>query len=193
MSVKLTYSICTIGDANFWAIPKCGNTTIKYLMLQKYGLAVTSDVNDEIYKWVHSESRMRYITPDEANSNGKYNFTFVRNKVDRFVSLYKDFCIRRKDIPEIYGLSPHELLQYLLVNRNERSLNIHCRSISYFLEQFTGDIFRIEDYKEDRLNYINQELNISSELKELVENELWLDDNMWIEKSQPIENFMSWL
>lgn len=193
MSVKLTYSICTLGDINFWAIPKCGNTTIKYLMLERYGLAITEKLDDETYRWVHSESKMRYITPEEANSNGKVNFTFIRDKVDRFISLHKDFCIRRKEIPEIYGLSPDELLEYLLNNSNERNLNIHCRSINYFLEQFNGAVYRIEDYEHKKLNSIDKATIITPELRERIVNNLWLNDDKWFAKTQPIENFEKWL
>lgn len=162
-------------------------------MLQKYGLAVTSDINDEVYRWVHSESKMKYITPDEANSNGKINFTFIRDKVDRFISLHKDFCIRRKEIPEIYGLSPEELLEYLLNCSNEKHLNIHCRSIDYFLDKFNGAVYRIEDFMDEKLNSIDKVAIITSELKERIVNELWLNDDKWFAKTQPIENFQKWL
>lgn len=191
MSVKLTYSICTLGDYNYWAIPKCGNTTVKYLMLHKYGLAIHDDLGDSIYRWVHSESKMKYITPDEANSNGKQNFTFVRDPVERFISLHKDFCIRRKEIPEIYGNSPEELLQYLQNNTDERSLNIHCRSMSYFLEKFAGKIYTIEGL-EYKLNSTFQSAIISDTVREQVA-QLWHNDYKWLENTQPSNEFIKWI
>lgn len=187
MSVKLLYSIATIDKYNFWAIPKCGNTSIKHDLLDVYGLAVTNDPDDSTYRWVHKESLMRYITPNEANNNGNYNFTFVRDPVERFISLYKDFCIRRKDIPEIWQKTPEQLFEIISNQPQERLLNIHMRSLSYFLNEFKGDIFLINDYK-NKLNSIEKDTTIAEELKNKVKD-YWSADYRYIDQVQPIENF----
>ena len=183
--IKLCYNIASIKDFNFWGIPKCGNTTIKYKLLKKFKPEKLQPIDDTC-KWVHDPSLMTYLTPLQANSNGKYNFTFIRNPIAKFTSIYKDFCLYRKSFP---FSSPEELLNELKeIKQDEANHNIHLRSISYFLKKFEGDIFNIDDLNGLKLNRHKKNLKFSDELiKEI--KEVWKDDFSFFEKIQNINKF----
>lgn len=177
--IKLRYSIASIGTVNFWAIPKCGNTSIKHELLSAFSPEKIIASPDETYRWVHSTNLMKYITPDEAISNGKINFTVVRDPVSRFYSLHRDFCIRRKDIPQIYGMTIQELVSYLENNKQEESLNIHCRSMNYFLQKFKGKRFKLENYTGNKLNTTSFDTIINASVSDRV-RALWKEDYKWM-------------
>lgn len=80
---------------NYWSIPKCGNTSIKAGLLKASGIEVHSEDN-EIYAEVHQIGIAKFIDKDTATSNGFFNLTVVRNPVDRALSMFKDFTIKRK-------------------------------------------------------------------------------------------------
>lgn len=185
---KLAYSIASIDQFNFWAIPKCGNTTIKYQLLKAFKPESLLE-NDSFDRWVHRTDLMDYITPQEALNNHKYNFTFIRDPIERFKSLYKDFCCTRSDIPEIYGISLEQLVNKLreYIER-EMSANIHLRSISYFLEKFHGDVFLIDDFEGLRLNRRNRSIDVSSDILAQVK-ELWAQDYRFFDMIRPIDKF----
>ena len=186
-SVKITYNIASIGNCNFWGITKCGNTTIKYKLLKKFRPDLLRKVND-VCRWVHHPDFMPYLTPAQANSNGKYNFTFIRNPIFRFESMYKDFGLRRQLRGNIID-SPEKLLDTLRgVKQDEASANVHLRSISYFLKDFTGDIFDINDLDGIKINQTKKNYKINSKLKEEV-TKLWIDDFAFFEKVQNINKF----
>lgn len=185
---KLTYGIASIGHCNFWSIPKCGNTTIKYRLLQEFKPGSLQE-NDSFDRWVHRSDLMEYITPKEALNSDKYNFTFIRDPVVRFLSLYKDFCCTRSDIPEIFGISPEQLLDKLreYVGR-ETSANIHLRSISYFLDKFRGDVFLIDDFEGLKLNRRDRSISVSPSTLTQV-RDLWVNDYRFYDMIRPIDEF----
>jgi hypothetical protein len=188
MNVKLTYNIVQIGPCNFWAIPKCGNTTIKYLLFKKYQSRVVQRLDDEANQWVHLETIGNYITPLDANHNGKYNFTVVRDPIERFKSLYSDFCMVRKDaIQEIKGMSVDQLITYISKAENEKNLNIHLRSQMYFLKAFRGDVFNLADLDlPQKLNQTNTTVELTDTQKERI-LKMWEPDLTFLEKCSNIQ------
>lgn len=104
-SIKLKYGISSFKNLriNYWSIPKCGNTSIKYALLRaedperfKHILSKhnTSD-SDDVNQWIHSVGICTYIRPDQANNNGFTNFTVIREPVSRLLSGYMDFTQKR--------------------------------------------------------------------------------------------------
>lgn len=191
MNVKLTYSIAKIGPCNFWAIPKCGNTTIKYLLLKKYKPRWLKPLDGESNQWIHHEDLTEYITPLDANTNGLYNFTVVRDPIDRFKSLYSDFgFVRKTAIPEIEGMSIDELITYISRADNERHLNIHLRSQMYFLKAFRGDVFNINDLDlPQKLNQTNVDVELTETQKQRILT-MWEPDLTFLEKCSNIDKLL---
>lgn len=191
MNVKLTYSIVSIGPCNFWAIPKCGNTTIKYLLLKKYKPRWLKSLDDESNQWIHHEKLADYITPFDANTNGLYNFTVVRNPIERFKSLYNDFgYVRKTAIPEIKGMSIDQLITYISKASNERHLNIHLRSQMYFLKAFRGDVFNLNDLNlPQKLNQTNVDIELTENQKQRILM-MWEPDLTFLEKCSNIDKLL---
>ena len=61
--LKLKYNISKWADLkiNFWGIPKCGNTSVKYALLKKSGV---DGKKDDVMKWVHNHNAAVYIDID---------------------------------------------------------------------------------------------------------------------------------
>jgi len=85
-------------QVNYWGIPKCANTTLKYILLRtenptlveqfdrkKENRAVNIDGNPN-RGWVHQ--KCHYITPVQASQNGFTNFTALRDPVQRAYSMH---------------------------------------------------------------------------------------------------------
>lgn len=187
MNIKLTYSIANIGPYNFWAIPKCGNTTIKYALLKKYQPDDLRRLDGGANSWIHSEQIVNFITPDEANTNGCINFTIVRDPIDRFRSLYSDLCMTRKlAIPEIGNMSVDELISFISDTKSQASLDIHLRSQSYFLNKFGGAVYNINDINlPNRLNQTNHNVVLTSEQQSKVIT-MWKDDLQLLQRCQRV-------
>lgn len=81
---------------NYWAIPKCGNTAIKFSLMNP---TVPSNYNtDSIYKKMksmHNVKNIKTIDITEAQRNQFINFTVTRHPYNRVLSLFKDFGVRR--------------------------------------------------------------------------------------------------
>ena len=186
---KILYSIASIEDINFWALPKCGNTTIKYKLLELYNPQIINEyTSDSVDEWVHSIKLMDYITPFDAISNGKYNFTFIRNPIDRFISMYKDFSLTRK-MKALHGDSINEFIRYLENELlDEINANIHFRKQSYFLEHFNGDIFDIDDYISEKHNVRTMNIELNTKQEERVKY-LYSDDYKYFDLVKDITNF----
>ena len=95
MSIKLKYNISCWDDLglNYWGITKCGNTSIKYALIESSGRLIDQLIKSDAHgadSWVHSENHIKYIDLDTALSNGNRNFAVTRNPYDRFISMYKD-------------------------------------------------------------------------------------------------------
>ena len=99
MELVRSFNVMTFPElgVNYFGIPKCMNTSIKWALLNEVGLA--DQPIDEISKWVHNVELDRYITPEDALSSPLRNFTVIRSPYDRVRSLYKDFgCGRRTSL-----------------------------------------------------------------------------------------------
>jgi hypothetical protein len=92
---------------NFFGIPKCGNSTVKY------SLHKANDPEKEI-KAIHDYKNSEYLTKSEALSNGYTNFTVLRNPHARMVSSYKHFILNKKSNKN-FG---HKKLQELMIEKN---------------------------------------------------------------------------
>lgn len=121
---------------NYWGIPKCGNTSVKYALLEKVNRV--KDDSSETQQWVHGLDLAEYISRETANTNGNTNFATIRDPYERVKSLYKDFGIRRSDIVIMKDVDGDKLknLDYFLehyIAKSTDANNMHLRSLSYFL------------------------------------------------------------
>ena len=88
---------------NFWCIPKCGNTSTKLAFLKLNDPALFSGTiekmmrsdQDDTHDFIHRVQFNKFITYEEATSNGYRNVSVVRNPIDRFCSAYRDFVFKR--------------------------------------------------------------------------------------------------
>lgn len=122
---------------NYWGIPKCMNTSVKYTLYSQLNPNDSRSVNG-IPRWIHHVDLLRYITKGSALVNGNINFTVIRHPYDRVLSLYRDMTFRRRkvnmmpdvDNRKIDGLD--EFIDVYIKNSTDAD-NIHLRSISYFI------------------------------------------------------------
>lgn len=150
-------------NANYWGITKCGNTSVKYGLLEKIGKNIYKP--EGIAQWVHGENITKYISKETALSNGYENFTVTRNPYNRSISMFNDF-MKRKDL---YLTALHssakkittldEFLSYLsTVPTGE--LNEHFKPQVYFIYEndklLVDKIFDINE-----INEINKKYELS--------------------------------
>lgn len=90
--IKYNISVWDQYQLNYWAIPKCANTSIKVALS---GYNADPNKPGHKVKWVHNPDNVTYVSRDTALNNGYKNFTVIRHPYDRVVSLYKDFGLRR--------------------------------------------------------------------------------------------------
>ena len=180
---------------NFWAIPKCGNTSVKAFILHKYqGLKILSLKPTESNNFVHKEGvGFVYLSPGEALVNGRHNIAFVRDPIERFKSLYMDFCIKRSNpgLPGFHGMTVDSCLfeiERQFSSIHESDINPHLRSQRYFLEHFRGNIFRIDDFGTIRLNVTNGYLALSKMQAQRIKS-IYSEDFDLINKVTPIVSF----
>jgi hypothetical protein len=189
-SLKTKYNI-TVWDSiglNYWAITKCGNTSVKASLLEKTGRQIKQI--DGVDAWVHNEKNVKYISREQALSNGNMNFTVTRNPYDRFVSMFKDVKRRPKQFfkngEKIKSID--QLLEYIdQIPDHER--DIHFRSQSYFIFDESGRLLvdekfdinetaRIADsigLNTNKLNVIESEIVLNEKQKQKVANLYWKD------------------
>lgn len=154
-SVKLKYNIASFPTlrVNFWAIPKCGNTTLKFALIRTNNPAAfdlmrsQGKTHDDIEQWVHQAGNCAYITPETANSNGFVNFTVVRDPIDRFTSGYQDFTQKRpmhKMVGSKYFVNEFEKLRKkptmehlleILQNTTDAERDMHFKSQTSYCAQ----------------------------------------------------------
>lgn len=116
---------------NFWNIPKCGATAVKAALFKK-------DVKDPyaIHAEYHSTEVQKFISINDAISNGYLNFSVVRNPYDRVISMYKDFGLRRpikKHKNKNLSDFNYFLDNIILVSKDE-TCNPHFRSMSSYIQ-----------------------------------------------------------
>ncbi len=91
LSVQLKYNIATFPNLqlNFWAIPKCGSTTIKTILLREDNPSLYNRCknNPHTRHWAHGNCK--YITPEQTKQNGFKNFAVLRDPILRLYSMYK--------------------------------------------------------------------------------------------------------
>ena len=80
---------------NYWGIPKCGNTSIKFALHECEGNKGNHPAAG-VSQWVHHHNITKYIDKSQAVNNGYINFTVTRNPYDRALSMWKDFQKRNK-------------------------------------------------------------------------------------------------
>ncbi|MGB5325899.1 MAG: sulfotransferase family 2 domain-containing protein [Pseudomonadales bacterium] len=95
--LKLTTGILELQElgANYWSVPKCGNTSIKFACLRAQGNSFQQDPED-IYVAVHAVGLAPYIEKKRALQNGLLNFTIIRHPVERALSMYRDLAGKRQ-------------------------------------------------------------------------------------------------
>lgn len=154
--LKLKYNIMSFPELglNYWAIPKCMNTSIKYALLKKINKVFDQNI-DGSASWVHNIEMHRYITPEQAINNRNENFTCIRHPYRRVKSLYKDFGLRRFNEVLRAGVNNSRLkdidyfIDYYIKDSTDND-NVHLRSYSYFIS--SGGLVRIDRvFKEDEI------------------------------------------
>jgi hypothetical protein len=140
MEIPFLSNIINVGNFNFWGIPKNANTSIKMALIdndsnkakiestyfKRYGVVKTIQYK-EIERWVHEADASNYITKAEAISNGGFNFTVLRDPIDRFRSQlaynHKLKSIKYSDILSV--------LSYLIETPNDSREEIFRSQYSY--------------------------------------------------------------
>ncbi len=102
---------------NLWGVPKCGTTAMKHYLYERECGKPFEGPEMNIH------SACEYITPEEANSNGLRNWGTVREPVERFMSIWKDLCVKRPERGRDAGISPcwtpEELARFLWLESAE--------------------------------------------------------------------------
>lgn len=117
---------------NFWAIPKCANTSVKTSLLGKKNKNPYKE-----QKWVHKPWNNPYITAAEALSNNYENFTVTRHPYERFKSLYKHFGLKEPFVE--LNVNPNtisfdDFLNFVINNfKDDLTCNYHARSQVSFI------------------------------------------------------------
>jgi hypothetical protein len=189
-SLKTKYNI-TAWDSiglNYWAITKCGNTSVKASLLEKTGRQLNKQ--DGINSWVHNDKNVKYISREQALKNGYLNFSVTRNPYDRFISMFKDVKRRPKQFfkngEKIKSMN--NLIDYIQSIPDE-CRDVHFRSQSYFVCDQKGkilvnQIFDINDTEKlfeslnlvvGKMNSIETEINLDDEQKAKISNLYWKD------------------
>ena len=168
MSLKKQFNISVWSKykLNYWGIPKCANTSVK-LALSNQTVQNQFATSKKIHKDV------TYISQTEALNNKHINFTVVRNPYDRFISLYKDWGLRRSNKYLNFKL-PVEFdyfLDYILDNfSTDDKSETHFKSQSYWLTSkqklLIDNIFTVEQAQHFLSNY-NLTLELANKTTEL--------------------------
>ena len=163
---------------NYWSIPKCGNTSIKYGCLRASGLEIETD-EDDIYASLHDLGVARYIDMTMALENGFFNFSVVRNPIQRALSMYHDFAYKRKG--KAVGGSGEFVLAWeqliasestfsdfvsLLLQFDEADVDMHFRSYKPRLSSDDGRVIPVVFCLEDMPRWLPM---LNSKLKRSVQ------------------------
>jgi len=107
---------------NYWSFSKCGSTSIKNsLVSMKHGKEKDQGSMKDALA-IHSSPELKYISPDEAETNGFVNICVVRHPYDRVLSLYRDFALKR----------PEKIFISTIVDQNK------VTDLNYFIEEVIG-------------------------------------------------------
>lgn len=129
--IRLRYNISSWPqlNLNYWGIPKCGNTSVKYALLKKCN--VTGN-EDEIMQWVHNHAMSQYIDIQTAENNRHINFTVTRDPYERFLSMYSDILRRPKHFKLEKIETIDQFIDYLY-SKPEEKHNLHFWTQTRFI------------------------------------------------------------
>ncbi len=140
LSVQEKYNIATFSNLqlNFWAIPKCGSTTIKTILLREDSPSLYNRCKNDPHtqQWAHG--KCKYITPKQTKQKGFKNFAVLRDPIQRLYSMYKALdrlgenmqgsVHFKRDIKDFFK-NPNVLDFVKLLGRHpDEERNIHFRS-----------------------------------------------------------------
>lgn len=125
---------------NFWAINKCGSTSMIFTLIHKNNPTNTLELLEqqfETMRWTaFNYHNVQWISEIQANSNNFLNFAIIRHPFARFLSMYKDIFLDRRYIAERHGIDPNlTLLEFAtyLTDTPDEDLDPHFKSQSAFL------------------------------------------------------------
>jgi len=158
---------------NFWGIPKCGNTSMKYALLVNSGI---DGKKDEVMKWVHNHGGAKYIDTKTARNNGFQNVTITRNPYDRFVSMYKD-VLRRPQMFKLNSVKSVDSFLKVLSNKSVKDMHFktQCEFIAIDNTIIPDIVLDLDTLDENfmnlniqKYNFINKEVILTAEQKQKV-------------------------
>jgi len=123
---------------NYWGITKCANTSVRKALQQK-------------------QKTFRNITPKQAIESDYYNFTVIREPVERFISMYK-WNLTNPDLCYLAEPLDIDSLLEMIQKQNDADRNVHFRTQSYFIEHQNKVIPAL--YGVHQLSEIEQKLGI---------------------------------
>lgn len=147
LKLKFNITVWHNREINFWGIPKCANTSVKYALLGANTKRETS-----IGKAVHNFRYSKYISKTQAFQNRYTNITVTRHPFARVLSLYQDFVIRRPNSLTKKCKNFDDFIDNVILKTDDTmNTNIHFRSQCYFvaLPNYNGlfpiDVFDITE------------------------------------------------
>jgi len=175
LQLKAKYNITAWPNLriNFWGIPKCGNTSMKYALLVNSGI---DGQKDEVMKWVHNHGGAKYIDIQTARNNGFQNVTITRNPYDRFVSMYKD-VLRRPKMFRLNSVKSVDSFIKVLDNKSVKDMHfkLQCQFITINDTVIPDIVLDLDTLDENfmnlniqKYNSINKEVTLTAEQKQHV-------------------------
>lgn len=140
---------------NFWGVTKSANLSIKKAL----GL--------------HGEGE--YISHVDALRTGYYNFSVIREPVDRFCSMYK-YNLMRPELCYLEHCLDVDPLLDLIEGTADKDRNVHFRSQRYFVAPkgiLTPELFLLEH----DLAEIEERFNVSVDVTNNIDMEIHLSDS----------------
>ena len=127
-----------VSKLNYFGITKCGNTSMKKLLISIEKPQLLKSMTDRIHKMYHSANILNnYIPKEEALTNGYVNFALTRNPYDRFLSMYKDQLKRPRTFWFEKKKTMEELIDHIAsIPDTER--NPHMRSQHFYVGDVKG-------------------------------------------------------
>ena len=110
---------------NYWEITKCASSTMKTHL---YEIENNQSFNHKKETAIHSPKYIKYISKRDAELNGYFNYSVIRNPYKRFVSMYTDLILSRPKRGIAAGLNPDMTIDDLLdFISKSNTLDIHLQ------------------------------------------------------------------